>query len=117
MKKCIFVLTMLTSFQLLATKTGSISGHVTDKETGEKIVGANIIIDGTMLGASTDISGFYQIQNIFYDAHFNIGSILFLIGKINKAIKVFFSARKILAKIDDKQKLFELLNLISLCYE
>ena len=37
---------------MFAGTTGKISGYVTDQETGEPIVGANVIVEGTYLGAS-----------------------------------------------------------------
>lgn len=44
--------------------SGKIAGMVKDKETGEVLVGVNVIVDDTFLGASTDQDGFYQILNI-----------------------------------------------------
>lgn len=44
--------------------TGKISGKVTDKTTGEALVGVNIVLLGTMQGAATDINGNYFILNI-----------------------------------------------------
>ncbi len=49
---------------MFAGTTGKISGYVTDEETGEPIVGANVIIEGTYLGASADLDGYYSISNI-----------------------------------------------------
>jgi len=49
---------------LYAGTTGKLMGYVTDKETGEKIFGANIILEGTYLGAASDIDGYYYIINI-----------------------------------------------------
>ena len=47
-----------------AGTTGKISGKVTDKETGEPIIGANVILLETYFGAATDIEGDYYINNI-----------------------------------------------------
>jgi len=44
--------------------TGKISGNVTDADSGEPLIGANIILEGTTQGASTDINGYYFILNI-----------------------------------------------------
>jgi outer membrane receptor protein involved in Fe transport len=44
--------------------TGKIEGAVTDRETGEALPGANIIIDGTSLGAASDLDGRYTIINV-----------------------------------------------------
>ncbi len=55
---------MITGSCLFAGQTGKLSGQVTDYETGETVIGANIIIDGTFLGAAADIDGYYYINNI-----------------------------------------------------
>jgi len=55
---------LLFSIPLFAGTTGKISGNVTDQETGEPIVGANVIIEGTYLGASADLEGYFSIGNI-----------------------------------------------------
>lgn len=43
---------------------GSISGTVTDEKTGELIVGANVIVEGTSVGVATDVEGKFLISNI-----------------------------------------------------
>ncbi len=43
---------------------GKIVGHVKDKSTGEPLIGVNVIIEGTYLGAATDIDGDYIIVNV-----------------------------------------------------
>jgi TonB-dependent receptor len=43
---------------------GSITGVVKDAHTGETIVGANVVIQGTIIGSSTDIDGNFLIPNI-----------------------------------------------------
>lgn len=45
-------------------QNGRISGTVTDKQTGEALVGANIIVVGTSFGAATNVNGEYIINNI-----------------------------------------------------
>ena len=49
---------------VLGGNTGKIAGRVTDAQTGEPIVGANIIIEGTYLGAASDLNGNYAIINV-----------------------------------------------------
>ncbi len=44
--------------------TGKIFGVITDKETGEPLLGANVKIEGTMLGAASDVNGQFTIINI-----------------------------------------------------
>lgn len=47
-----------------AGQTGKISGIITDSDTGEPLIGANVIVNGTYFGAATDIEGYYYINNI-----------------------------------------------------
>jgi hypothetical protein len=48
----------------LAGNTGKIAGKITDSVTGEPLPSANVIIEGTTLGASTDLDGNYVILNV-----------------------------------------------------
>ena len=43
--------------------TGKLKGKVTDSK-GEPLIGANVLVLGTNLGAATDIDGYYDIINI-----------------------------------------------------
>jgi outer membrane receptor protein involved in Fe transport len=47
-----------------AGTTGSLEGTVRDKTTNEILIGANILIVTTELGAASDLDGFYSVQNI-----------------------------------------------------
>ena len=40
----------------------SISGKVTDTDTGEPLVGANVVVEGTDLGAAAQADGTYSIK-------------------------------------------------------
>lgn len=51
-------------FQSFAQTTGKIAGVVTDKATDEPIPFANIFVEGTSLGAASDIEGNYVIINL-----------------------------------------------------
>ena len=59
-----FLLPLLCSSFLFAGTTGKIAGKVTDKETGEPLPGANVVIVGTSLGAATDMDGNYTILQL-----------------------------------------------------
>jgi len=63
MKK-IFFLTLIISVQLIAGTTGKLAGVVKDADSGEPLVGANVMIEGTNFGAATNINGEYVILNI-----------------------------------------------------
>lgn len=47
-----------------AAETGKIAGRVLDATKNEPLVGVNVIVEGTELGAATDASGRYLITNI-----------------------------------------------------
>ncbi len=47
-----------------AASTGKIAGKVTDKASGEPIIGANVIVEGTYLGSASDVVGDYFILNV-----------------------------------------------------
>lgn len=49
---------------LLAQSTGTITGKVTDSKTGEPLIGATVILEGTELGDATNSDGRYTINNI-----------------------------------------------------
>ena len=43
-------------------KTGTISGKVVDAETGEGLSFANVIIEGTTIGVTTNLEGKYELK-------------------------------------------------------
>jgi outer membrane receptor for ferrienterochelin and colicin len=49
---------------LIAGVSGKVSGKVTDQKTGEVLPGANVVLPGTGLGASTDVNGEYFILRV-----------------------------------------------------
>ncbi len=49
---------------IFAEETGSIYGMVSDKDGEEPLIGVNLLVLGTTLGASTDSKGYYIIQNV-----------------------------------------------------
>lgn len=52
-------------------QTGKIAGKVTDKTTGETLIGLTVGIDGTSKGASTDVEGRFVISNLA-DGKYNV---------------------------------------------
>jgi outer membrane receptor protein involved in Fe transport len=50
----------------LHAQVGKVSGRVTDLETGEPLIGANVIVDvaGTTRGASTNVNGGFVVLNV-----------------------------------------------------
>lgn len=68
MKVQYFVPVLLAIFlsiaEIFAGTTGKIVGVVKDKTSGEGLIGVNILLEGTTLGATTDLDGSYLILNI-----------------------------------------------------
>ncbi len=60
----ILLLILLAPFFIYSGTTGKLSGTIQDAETGEPLVGANVIIEGTNFGAATNVNGEYVILNI-----------------------------------------------------
>lgn len=49
---------------IFAGTTGKIAGFITDHETGQPLPGVNVIIEGTSMGAATNLEGYYVILNV-----------------------------------------------------
>ncbi len=66
MKLLVFwLLCLATSGNLLwAGNTGKLTGTIKDKQSGEVLVGANVTIKGTNLGAASDLKGNYTMLQI-----------------------------------------------------
>ncbi len=63
MKKYLLA-TLIICSVLFGATTGKITGIITDASTGEPLIGCNIIVLGTDLGAATDFNGQYFILNV-----------------------------------------------------
>ena len=67
-----FLLLLLIAFlpvSFIYSQTGKISGTIKDKRTGEPLIGVNVIVEGSSLGAATDIDGYYVILNVSPGRH------------------------------------------------
>lgn len=60
----ILLLMLFTCSFALAQTTGRVTGTITDKETGEPLIGANVIIVGTSFGAASDVNGEFIIRQV-----------------------------------------------------
>ncbi|MAO65587.1 MAG: TonB-dependent receptor [Balneola sp.] len=62
----LFIIFIILGFQtsIFAQTTGTITGTVTDAKTGEPLIGATVILEGTQLGDATNTEGRYTINNI-----------------------------------------------------
>lgn len=61
----IYILCLLAALQIngFSQTSGKLVGRVTD-QNGEPLIGANVILDGTNMGAASDIEGYYSIINV-----------------------------------------------------
>ncbi|HDQ44822.1 MAG TPA: TonB-dependent receptor [bacterium] len=60
---------------LWSSTTGKIAGTVTDKESGDPLPGANVVVVGTDYGAAADLEGRFTILNLppgFYSIQFSV---------------------------------------------
>lgn len=55
---------LINTISASAAITGRIEGTITDIKTGEPLPGANVFIQGTNLGAASDLKGKYFIPNV-----------------------------------------------------
>jgi TonB-dependent receptor len=60
----VVVLILVVSQSLLAQGSGSVKGRVSDKETGEPLIGANVVIQGTVIGAAADLDGRFLLRSL-----------------------------------------------------
>ncbi len=90
------LLTILTSTSLFA-QSGKITGIVVDGELGEPLIGANIMIDGTSIGAASDLNGKYFIENVPEGEYDLVVSSIGFSRSIIKGVRV---EKNIVTKID-----------------
>ncbi|MCA9732129.1 MAG: TonB-dependent receptor [Deferribacteres bacterium] len=58
------LVSFLFLFQVAFSQTGTLRGRVTDSETGEPLIGVNVVVKGTPRGAATDMEGYYTISKM-----------------------------------------------------
>jgi hypothetical protein len=65
LKKIVFICSFtFTLAVVFAQKSAIIRGNVYDKNGGQPVPFANVILRGSIQGATTDLNGFYQISNV-----------------------------------------------------
>ncbi len=64
MKLKILVLTIILTEIILGQSVGKIIGYVKDNVTQEALIGVNLILEGTNIGAATNVDGYYEISNV-----------------------------------------------------
>ena len=58
------LLTLLIVQPALSGTKGKIAGRITDAQNGQPLAGANVIVEGTVMGSATDLNGYYAILNV-----------------------------------------------------
>jgi outer membrane receptor protein involved in Fe transport len=65
MQRKLFLALFIAAFvPILVFAAGKIRGKVTDAGTGEPLVGANVVVVGSQMGAATNVSGEFVILNV-----------------------------------------------------
>ncbi|MFA6542273.1 MAG: carboxypeptidase-like regulatory domain-containing protein, partial [Bacteroidota bacterium] len=59
-----FVLMRACTFDVSAGVSGKINGTITNDATKEPLISVNVMIEGTRIGTTTDIDGYYSILNV-----------------------------------------------------
>ncbi len=63
--KLLFALSLVAGVHAEAfSQTGTITGVIVDQENGETLIGANVRIDGTLQGSTTDLDGRFTIPSL-----------------------------------------------------
>lgn len=55
---------LILTVSLFSGTTGKLAGRAIDASTGEPMMGVNIVVEGSDMGAATDSEGYYSILNI-----------------------------------------------------
>ena len=64
MQKIFSTIFFLFFFANIYAQSGTIRGFVYDKSTGEPIMFCNVFLEGTTVGAPTDVNGMYNIAKV-----------------------------------------------------
>ncbi len=65
----ILILVLMLCGVAFGQSTKKIFGYVYDSNTNLPLIGANIIIDGTVIGTATDEFGYFQFNNLLTDSY------------------------------------------------
>ena len=64
MKRNLLIVCLMALSSFAFAQTGTIKGRVLDQDSNEALIGANAIISGTTQGATTDVDGYFTIENV-----------------------------------------------------
>ncbi|MCK4578813.1 MAG: TonB-dependent receptor [Candidatus Marinimicrobia bacterium] len=60
----LLLLGVISPILLQAGITGKLAGRVTDASTGDPLIGVNVSVEQSLMGAATDMDGYYRILNV-----------------------------------------------------
>jgi pimeloyl-ACP methyl ester carboxylesterase len=92
----LFFLSLVIAPSIMAGDTGRIEGRVVDEETEEPFFGISVIIEGTSLGAVTNLEGNYAVLNLLP------GTYTVSVSKVGGGIG-YKEDRKIKVKVTENQ--------------
>jgi hypothetical protein len=62
--KLLFLLLLFLTLSQAVFSSGKIKGKITDSQSGEPLIGANVVVKGTSFGAASDVNGEFLILNL-----------------------------------------------------
>lgn len=63
-RQLLLLMLVMVTTSVAFGQTATVKGIVRDKTNGETLPGANVLVKGTLIGASTDFDGKFSLQNI-----------------------------------------------------
>ena len=63
-KKFYLTTVLFLAIMQIYAQTGDIAGKISDKKTGESIIGATVLVENTTLGTVTDVDGMFMLSGI-----------------------------------------------------
>lgn len=55
---------LIFNSSVFAQNTGVVAGYVKDAKTQEALIGVSVLLEGTTIGAVTDVNGYFKIANV-----------------------------------------------------
>ena len=66
---CMIMVLLLGSGPAFSQVTQTVKGRVIDQQSKIELIGANVLIEGTLTGAATDVDGYFRIPNVPLGRH------------------------------------------------
>ncbi len=68
-RRCIYITLIVFQSAGIHAQTGLITGNISDAKTGETLIGATVLLEGTQKGTITDFNGNYTLTGIEAGSH------------------------------------------------